>query len=195
MELLIALLAFMLIGLTSPASEYVYDVSVLSYYKVYTQTYSNDGYYFRISVNTQDNMYIQIETDYTEGYHYTNDFKVDICGYDHRPTNQECISGHQNCRVELTPTITFDREYYDETQYSAYYKYTFDTLDNVNYLAFCVTCLNPTRYFKTLYVYSGKTALAVWIILLIIFLPCICIAAIVVVVLRLCGCVGHVRIS
>ena len=195
MELLIALLAFMLIGLTSPASEYVYDVSVLSYYKVYTQTYSNDGYYFRISVNTQDNMYIQIETDYTEGYHYTNDFKVDICGYDHRPTNQECISGHQNCRVGLTPTITFDREYYDETQYSAYYKYTFDTLDNVNYLAFCVTCLNPTRYFKTLYVYSGKTALAVWIILLIIFLPCICIAAIVVVVLRLCGCVGHVRIS
>ena len=195
MELLIALLAFMLIGLTSPASEYVYDVSVLSYYKVYTQTYSNDGYYFRISVNTQDNMYIQIETDYTEGYHYTNDFKVDICGYDHRPTNQECISGHQNCRVGLTPTITFDREYYDETQYSAYYKYTFDTLDNVNYLAFCVTCLNPARYFKTLYVYSGKTALAVWIILLIIFLPCICIVAIVVVVLRLCGCVGHVRIS
>ena len=195
MELLLALLAFMLIGLTYPSTDYVYDVSVLSYYKVNAQTYMNYGYFFRISVNTQDNMYIQLETDYTEGYHYTGDFKVDICGYDHKPDDQECISGHQNCRVGLTPTITFDTDHYNKDLWSAYYKYTFDTLDNVNYLAFCVTSKNPARFIKTLYVYSGKTALAVWAILLIIFLPCICIVVIVGVILRLCGCVGHVRIS
>ena len=51
MELLIALLAFMLIGLTSPSSEYIFDVPVLSYYKIYVQSYLNDAYYFRVPVN------------------------------------------------------------------------------------------------------------------------------------------------
>ena len=95
MALLIALLTFMLIGLTSPSSEYIHDVSVLSYYKIYVKAYLNDAYYFRVPVNNLDDMYFQIETDYVSGQKYVSDFKVDICGYDHKPTTQECISGHQ----------------------------------------------------------------------------------------------------
>ena len=67
MALLIALLAFMLIGLTSPSSEFIFDVSVLSHYKIYPLSYLNDAYYFRVPVNNLDDMYFQIETDYAAG--------------------------------------------------------------------------------------------------------------------------------
>ena len=46
MALLIALLAFMLIGLTSQSDYYVNDVSVLSYYKIYKKAYLNDVFFF-----------------------------------------------------------------------------------------------------------------------------------------------------
>ena len=198
MELFLALLAFMLIGLTSPSGVYVYDVSVLSYFNIYTLSVINDAYYFRISVNNQDDMYIQLETDYVPGQNYVSDFKVDICGYDHEPSDQDCISGHQNCRVGLQPTIFSDtpsrsREDYDAL--SAYYKYTFQTLENVDYLAFCVTCNNAFRTLKTLYVFSNKTSLAIGLILLFIFLPCICCIVVIGLILKFCGCGGRIRIS
>ena len=202
MALLIALLSFMLIGLTSPSIEYVYDVSVLSYFKIYAQSYLNDAYYFRVPFNNLDDMYFQIETDNVVGLNYVTDFKVDICGYDHKPTTQECINGHSNCRVGLVPTITYEAEYYDQSLLSAYYKYTFATLDNVEYLVFCVTCMNPKRFLKTIYIYSNKAALdldkialAVLANILMIFLICICLSVIVWFILRFCRCFGHTRIS
>ena len=67
---------------------------------------------------------------------YVTDFKVDICGYDHEPSKQEYISGHSNCRVGLVPTITYEADYYDQNLLSAYYKYTIETLYNVEYLVF-----------------------------------------------------------
>ena len=61
-------------------------------------------FFFTVPVTNLDDMYFQIETDYVAGQNYVTDFKVDICGYDHKPSEQECINGHSNCRVGLVPT-------------------------------------------------------------------------------------------
>ena len=175
------LLLFGFIDLSSDDPAF-YDIEVLNTYTFVT-TY--DIYYFRLPVSSMDNMYARI-TAKNNGYNNQYDFKFDICGFNSRPTREQVVIGHSGCANYNTPQ-------FDVGSYEVTYTYPFSTIENISYLAFCLTVLRSTRP-ETLYIYS-ENGMGVAIILLIIFLPCIIVAAVVVVVCRFCcgGC--RIRIN
>jgi len=171
-----------LIGLIASYGPYFWDISYNTLYEVdmakfYPYDYMPGGtsYYFRVPVEQDDDMQIQL----TVQKNALIDFKVDVCGFYGKPSDSQVISGHDNCRNELSGK--FDGTEYDRDVY----KYDFETITGINYLAIHIQT-KAALYYLSVYIYSAKgTAIA--LILILIFLPCICIAAIVIFFLRRCG--------
>jgi hypothetical protein len=171
-----------LIGCIVSYGPYFWDISYNTLYEVemskfYPLDYMPGGtsYYFRVAVEQDDKMQIQL----TVQKGAIINFKVDVCGFYGRPSDTQVITGHDNCRNALTGK-------YDGTEYDRdVYKYDFETITGINYLAIHIQTTD-SLYYLSVYIYSAKgTAIA--LILILIFLPCIIIAAIVIFCLRRCG--------
>ena len=184
MKVSYALLGLLLFGFINLSTDdpNIYDIEVLNEYTFIT---NYDNYYFRMPVSSLDNMYVRLKCPNT-GYNSIHDFKFDICGFNGKPSREQVKQGHSYCANYNTPTIDYEGQ-------NAIYKYYFSTLENINYLALSLYMQTGIRPY-TLYVYS-ENSLGVSIILLIIFLPCIIVAAIVVAVCKFCcgGC--RIRIN
>ena len=154
--------------------EYTVDVSQ------WPQGYlpANYNYYFRVSVHRNDEMQIQLKVLINA----VINFKVDICGFSGYPSEQNVLTGYGgSCANSLQAAIADDGSYYKT------YVYPFTTGENVDYLAIHMQNFLALDYLSV-YVYS-KTGMAIGILLLIIFLPCIIVVAVVVFILRRCGCI------
>ena len=171
-----------LIGLIASYGPYFYDINYNTLYEVdmakfapYNYMPGGTSYYFRVPVEEDDAMQIQLTVD--KGA--VINFKVDVCGFYGRPSDSQVISGHNNCRNALQGK-------FDGTDSKGdVYKYDFETITGINYLAIHIQTTD-SLYYLSVYIYSSKgTAIA--LILILIFLPCICIAAIVIFFLRRCG--------
>jgi len=171
-----------LIGLIASYGPYFYDITYNRLYEVdmakfYPNNFMPGGtsYFFRVAVEQDDAMQIQLTVD--KGA--VINFKVDVCGFYGRPSDSQVISGHDNCRNSLQGK--FDGTESDRDVY----KYDFETITGINYLAIHIQTTD-SLYYLSVYIYSSKgTAIA--LILILIFLPCICIAAVVIFFLRRCG--------
>ena len=134
----------------------------------------NFHYFFRLSVEEDDKMQIQIKV-------FRNaiiDFKVDVCGFATYPDDFSVFFFNTDC-YPLDNKIGRSDDYYDM------YLYDYETADNIHYLGIHMENLHPLHYLSV-YVYSNKGSYLA-LILILIFLPCIIIAAIVIFCLRRYG--------
>ena len=183
-QIILGLYLFCLLNSSTDYIDYdsthrIYDVDTLETYEFGRYDHF---FYFRCEATPDDDMYIEIKTYHNEQYpHDQSDFKVDVCGWDKYPSNYDVIYGHSNCANDIRVKISYGSLH-------AYYKYTFNTLDNVDYIAFCLTIQQSYYYPLSIYIYS-ENAMAVWLLLIIIFLPCIVVAAVVFYFLRRFGCI------
>ena len=159
-----------------------YDITFNERYYVdvtrYDEGYLPGGhnYYFRLGVYPNDKMEIQC----TVQRYAIIAFKVDVCPFTYKPSNNDVYHGNAYCANGLSG---------EKTEYETYdrYTYPFSTSENVNYLAVHLQNYQSLNYLDV-YIYS-ESGMGVSLILLIIFLPCIIIAAVVLVILKYCcGC-------
>ena len=174
-----------IIGCIVSYGPYFYDITYNKVYEVdmtkfapYNYMPGGTSYYFRVPVEEDDSMQIQL----TVQKGAIIDFKVDVCGFYGRPSDSQVITGHDNCRNALSGK--FDGTEYDRDVYL----YDFETITGINYLAIHIQT-QASLYYLSVYIYSAKgTAIA--LILILIFLPCIIIAAIVIFCLQRCGVIS-----
>lgn len=184
----LAVLLFGFVYLSSDDGMYVKDLDVCTDYYFGQSLLYTDHYFFRVAVSTQDNMYLDLGVRHRNYDHNVNDFKFDICGYNGRPSDEQVKRGHEGCVNANVPTIRYEGD-------SAFYRYTFQTLNNVDYLAFCLTINTQYNLPYYLYINSANTSWAL-IICVFIFLPCIIIAAVVLAILKFCcGCGCRIRVN
>ena len=186
-QIILGLCLFSLLNSSTDYYDYddyhrIYDVDTLETYYFTATVYYKHSFYFRCDATPDDDMYIEIKTYHDPYYlHYDSDFKVDVCGWNYKPSYDEVVNGHTNCANDIKVKISTGSQY-------AYYKYTFNTLNDVDYIAFCMTIQQETYYPLSIYIYS-ENAMAIWLLLIIIFLPCIIVAAVVFYILRRFGCI------
>ena len=178
----------LLIGSILSSSDYdeqyyhFYDITFTERYYVDMAKYeygflpAGHNYYFRLGVIPNDKMEIQC----TVQRYAVTAFKVDVCPFYTKPSNNEVYHGNNLCANALQG-VKSEYESYDR------YTYPFTTGENVNYLAVHLENLYSLNYLDV-YVYS-ESGWGVSLILLVIFLHCIIIAAVVLAVLKYCcGC-------
>ena len=136
---------------------------------------ANFWYYFRIDAEEDDEMEVRLQV-YSNAISY---FKVDVCAYNFYPKDDYIINNQEYCKY---PLILTEKEY-DGRYVELFYPFT--TGSNVEYIAIRVQVLQSLDYLSV-YVYSSK-GMALAILLVIIFLPCIVVAAVVVYFLKRCG--------
>ena len=178
----------LLIGCTFTSTDYDYDSWGFKLYDIYYNTaYEVDTtqfkekflpqyfrYYFRLKVEEDDKMQIQL----TVIKRAIAQFDVRVCAYQTFPDDHYIISGHSGC-VFLEPKL-------DHTDgNSDVYLFDFETQVGVYYLGVLVRNYYALDYLQV-YIFSAKGSY-IALILILIFLPCIIIAAIVIFCLRRCG--------
>ena len=149
--------------------EYEVDISQFGQYLP-----ANFHYYFRLSVEEDDKMQIQLKV-------FRNaviKFNVDVCGFQTFPNTYAVWTGNSAC-ARLNNKVGRQDDYYDM------YLYDFETAIGIHYLGIHMENLLALHYLSV-YVYSAKGSY-IALILILIFLPCIIIAAIVIFCLRRCG--------
>ena len=132
-------------------------------------------YYFRIDAEEEDEMDIRLKV-ISSAY---ADFYVDVCAYRSYPDDYFIINNQNLCGTRLTYT-----EVENDGNYVELY-YPFTTGLNTEYIAIRVE-VRLALHYLSVYVYSSK-GMALAILLVIIFLPCILVAAVVAYFLRRCG--------
>lgn len=179
----------LLIGCTFTSTDYdnwgykLYDIYYNTEYTVDTSQFSegylpaNFQYYFRLRVEEDDKMQIQLSVIKRA----VIQFDVRVCAYQTQPTDQQIYSGHQGCAF-LTPKLDHSDGNTDV------YKFDFETQVGVYYLGVLVRNYYALDYLNV-YIYSAKGSYLA-LILILIFLPCIIIAAIVIFCLRRCGVIS-----
>ena len=150
-------------------TEYVVDISKFGDYLP-----ANFHYFFRLSVEEDDKMQIQLKVLRDA----IINFNVYVCGFEIFPNSREIFFGNPAC-VKLQNTRSSLDDYYDK------YLYDFETAIGIHYLGVHLENLYSLHYLSV-YVYSAKGSY-IALILILIFLPCIIIAAIVIFCLRRCG--------
>ena len=167
------------------SSNTYYKMVEVEYNERYTVRVSDWGsyipsgltYYFILSCEPDDEMEVRLTVIHT-AYAY---FDVDVCAYTRYPDERYIIENQNYCGVPL-PLERIDQDNnYDE------YIYPFTTGVNVQYIAIKLDINEPLHYLS-IYIYSSK-GMALAILLVIIFLPCIVVAAVVVYFLRRFGCI------
>ena len=170
----------LLIGIALASTDYkFYDINYNTEYEVdisYFGQYlpANFHYFFRLSVEPDDKMQIQLKVLKNA----IIDFHVDICGFQTFPDSRNIFFGNPAC-VRLKNTRSSYDSYYDK------YLYDFETATGIYYLGVHLENLASLHYLSV-YVHSAKGSY-IALILILIFLPCIIIAAIVIFCLRRCG--------
>ena len=161
----------------------LYDIYYNTDYTVdttqFTEGYlpANFKYYFRLQVEEDDKMQIQLKVIKRA----VIQFGVRVCAYQIKPSDDEIYSGHNSCTL-LEPKL-------DHTDGNTdVYLFDFETQTGVNYLGVLVKNYNSLDYLNV-YIYSTKGSY-VALILILIFLPCIIIAAIVIFCLRRYGVIS-----
>ena len=135
-------------------------------------------YYFRIDAEEDDEMEVRLKV-----YHNAiSSFIVDVCGYNFYPTDDVIIENQDYCKY----TLGAAKETYIGVEYDEYY-YPFTTSSNIDYIAIRLQ-IRASLHYLSIYVYSEK-GMALAILLVIIFLPCIIVAAVVIYLLRRFGCI------
>lgn len=179
----------LLIGLALTSTDYegwdykLYDIYYNTDYTVDTNQFSqgflpaNFKYYFRLQVEEDDKMQIQLKVIKRA----IIQFGVRVCAYQGRPTDQQIYDGHSGCAV-LEPKLDHSDGNVDV------YLFDFETQIGVTYLGVLVKNYQALDYLNV-YIYSAKGSY-IALILILIFLPCIIIAAIVIFCLRRCGVIS-----
>ena len=138
---------------------------------------ANFKYYFRLQVEEDDKMQIQLKVIKRA----VIQFVVRVCAYQTKPSEEEIYSGHNSCAL-LEPKL-------DHTDGNTdVYLFDFETQIGVYYLGVLVKNYQALDYLNV-YIYSAKGSYLA-LILILIFLPCIIIAAIVIFCLRRCGVIS-----
>ena len=150
-----------------------YYVDMYQFYEGYLP--AGFVYFFRIDAEEDDEMEVRLKV-ISNAITY---FQVDVCAYSFYPSDDYIINNQNYCGISLACT---ERE--TDGRYTELF-YPFTTGLNVEYIAIRVTVLRSLDYLSV-YVYSSK-GMAIAILLLIIFLPCIIVAAVVVYFLKRCG--------
>ncbi len=150
-----------------------YYVDMYQFYEGYLP--AGFVYFFRIDAEEDDEMEVRLKV-ISNAIAY---FQVDVCAYSLYPSDDYIINNQNYCGISLACT---ERE--TDGRYTELF-YPFTTGANVEYIAIRVTVLRSLDYLSV-YVYSSK-GMAIAILLLIIFLPCIIVAAVVVYFLKRCG--------
>jgi len=139
---------------------------------------ANFQYYFRFGVEENNSMQIQLKVIKRA----VIQFDIRVCAYQELPSDEQIYSGHSDCAF-LEPKL-------DHTDGNTdVYLFDFETQIGVNYLGVLVRNYFALDYLNV-YIYSAKGSY-VALILILIFLPCIIIAAIVIFCLRRCGVISY----
>ena len=142
-----------LIGLiASSYGPFFYDISYNTLYEVnmarfapYNYMPGGTSYYFRVPVEQDDEMQIQLRVQKGE----IINFKVDVCGFYGMPSDEQVIYGHDSCRNSLIGKYNGTESDRDV------YKYDFETTTGINYLAIHIQTKNSLHYLSV-YVSSSK---------------------------------------
>ena len=137
----------------------------------------NFQYFFRLSIEEVDKIQIQLKVFKNE----TIKFNVDVCGFETYPKNFSDFFFNLDC-YPLENKIGRSDDKYDM------YLYDFKIRVNIHYLGIRIQNLLALHYLSV-YVYSAKGSYLA-LILILIFLPCIIIAAIVIFCLRKYGIIN-----
>jgi hypothetical protein len=123
--------------------------------------------YIRIASFSQDKCEVQLTTDYTYDRRY--DFRVDICQYSYKPTQQQVYYGDIDvpCDNDIPNTCETDLHYY----------FPFETESNVNYLSIRITNNLGDLDNLKIHIYS-ETGMAVAILVVVIVLPVLAVGGI-----------------
>ena len=176
----------LLIGCAFTSSEYdnwgykLYDIYYNTKYEVDTLQFAegflpaNFQYYFRLQVEEDDKMQIQL----TVIKRAITQFDVRVCAYQTKPDDNYIYKGHSACAFLDTKLDHSDGNY-------DVYLFDFETQVGIHYLGVLVRNYYALDYLQV-YIFSAKGSY-IELILILIFLPCIIIAAIVIFCLRRCG--------
>ena len=163
---------------------YVLDIDYNTRYYVDMNKYpghvlpANYIYFFRIDAEEDDEMEVRLQV-LTGAYSY---FDIDVCGYTFNPSDYQIWTEQNYCGINLGDP----KDSSVDGIYTEYY-FPFTTGSNVEYIAIRLVIRIPLSYLS-IYVYSEK-GMALAILLVIIFLPCIVVAAVVIYLLRRFGCI------
>ena len=100
-----------------------YKVNVSFFPEGYLPRYTN--FYFRVPVESNNDFELRLKV-------YNNsiiNFKVDLCGFEYYPSDYEMKIGHSKCLINQKYSNTSTVGNFTN------YKYSFNTLENVNYLS------------------------------------------------------------
>ena len=129
--------------------------------------------YIRISVFGDDEMEIQLTTH--KAYDKNTAFKVDVCQYVDKPTEEQVYYGNGAAKTQAYLENTSD----DEEKYI----YPFTTIQGINYLSISIINQLSDLDYLNIYIYS-KTGMAIAVLIVIIVVPILIVAGIVYFVLR-----------
>lgn len=126
-------------------TEYIIDLSEYPEYEIP----SNTNQYFRISVEGNDRIEIQLKTFH--GSTPTAYFKVDFCPFSKLPSNDEVISVNKNCFKDVPCSGISKYEIYD------IYKYHIEKIEGLKYLSMHIENLYTLDYLS-IYCYQVSHA-------------------------------------
>ena len=148
--------------------------------KIFTATQKkiplNYQIYIRISVFSDDQMEIQLTTHIA--YDKNTAFKVDVCQYINKPTEDQVYYGNKAAKTNT--------QLENKSEEGGKYKYPFKTDSGINYLSISIINQLADLDYLFIYIYS-ETGMTAALIALIVILPILVVGGIVYFILRKLG--------
>lgn len=160
------------------------ELSFNTDYKIDTSIFTASQYkipfnyqiYIRISVFSDDQMEIQLTTH--KAYDKNTAFKVDVCQYVDKPTEEQVYYGNNAAKTNT--------QLENKSEEGGKYYYPFKTDSGINYLS--ISIINQLRDLDYLFIYIySETGMAAALIALIVILPILVVGGIVYFILRKLG--------
>ena len=157
-------------------------------YQIDTKRFSGNDYfippnyqiYIRIAVHSEDKMEIRLTTH--EANDKDKDFKVDVCQYTTKPTEEQVYYGNKAAKCE--------NGLKNESDKTKEYVYPFTTIQDINYLSISIINQYGHLSYLNIFIYS-ETGMKIGIIILIVVACILVVGGIIGFVMKKMGCIGN----
>jgi len=157
-------------------------------YQIDTNRFSGNSYYIppnyqiyiRIAVHSEDKMEIRLTTH--EANDKNKDFKVDVCQYTTKPTEEQVYYGNKAAKCE--------NGLQNESDKTKEYVYPFTTIQDINYLSISIINQYGHLSYLNIFIYS-ETGMKIGFIILIVVACILVVGGIIGFVMKKMGCIGN----
>ena len=142
------ILIFLFIAFSLSNNSLIYDIPINTEYEIDLSLFpeyeipNDKTNIFRLAVENNDKLEIQFKT-----FHGMTKFKVDVCLFSNRPTDDEILANQNNCEDNIKLIGISQYEFYD------IYKYHIETKEKTNYISIQAKNMFVLDYLS-IYVYS-----------------------------------------